>query len=118
MGLAEDDGERDQIRKYWDGMIEGMGKKDTGQFLRHIWVSKYGDLKNVDLFTALKLHIEEKQIKSLDFAKTCSEECQRYIELLRANKDDLGDAAAHVGVLVNDLGFDQTLPLVMAIWIR
>jgi hypothetical protein len=114
MGLAEDDGERDQIRKYWDGMIEGMGKKDTGQFLRHIWVSKYGDLKNVDLFTALKLHIEEKQIKSLDFAKTCSEECQRYIELLRANKDDLGDAAAHVGVLVNDLGFDQTLPLLLS----
>ena len=115
MGLAKDDGQRDQIRKYWDGMIQGMGKKDVGQFLRHIWVSKYGDLKNVDLYTALKQHIEGQQIQSLDFAKTCSEECDRYIELLRASKAELGDAAKRVNTLVNDLGFDQTLPLLLSV---
>jgi uncharacterized protein with ParB-like and HNH nuclease domain len=115
MGLAADDPERDQIRKYWDGMIEGMGKKDVGQFLRHIWVSKYGDLKNVDLYTALKKHIEDKKVKSIDFAQTCSEECEKYIELLRANKDDLGESAAkNVNALINDLGFDQTLPLLLS----
>lgn len=115
MGLAVNDMERDQIRKYWNGMIEGMGKKDIGQFLRHIWVSKYGDLKNIDLYTALKKHIDEKKIKSLNFAKTCSEECEKYIELLRANKDDLGmGAAKSIGVLVNDLGFEQTLPLLLS----
>ena len=50
----------------------------------------------------------------MDFAKTCSEECQRYIELLKASKDDLGDAAKHVNALVNDVGFDQTLPLLLS----
>jgi len=115
MGLAASDPERDQIRKYWDGMIEGMGKKDVGQFLRHIWVSKYGDLKNIDLYTALKKHIEEEKVKSVDFAQTCSEECEKYIELLRANKDDLGlGAAKSVGALVNDLGFEQALPLLLS----
>lgn len=115
MGLAANDPERDQIRKYWDGMIVGMGKKDVGQFLRHIWVSKYGDLKNIDLYTALKKHIEDKKVDSLDFARTCSEECDKYIELLRANKDDLGESAAKsVGALVNDLGFEQTLPLLLS----
>src|SRR5271170_2215098 len=91
-----------------------MGKKDVGQLIRHIWVSTYGDLKSIDLFTALKQHIEGKQIKSLDFARTCSEECGRYVELLRASKDDLGEAARPVSVLVNDLGFDQTLPLLLS----
>ena len=114
MGLASDDSERNRIRKYWDGMIEGMGKKDVSMFLRHIWVSKYGDLKNQDLFSALKKHIEIKEIKSLDFAKTCSEECERYIELLKANKEDLGDAAPYVDILVNDLGFDPALPLLLS----
>ncbi|HWO31267.1 MAG TPA: hypothetical protein VNO32_20935, partial [Candidatus Acidoferrum sp.] len=114
MGLANSDGERDQIRRYWDGIIEAMGKKDVGQLIRHIWVSTYGDLKSIDLFTALKQHIEGKQIKSLDFARTCSEECGRYVELLRASKDDLGEAARPVSVLVNDLGFDQTLPLLLS----
>jgi len=115
MGLAASDPERDQIRTYWDGMIEGMGKKDVGQFLRHIWVSKYGDLKNIDLYTALKKHIEDKKFGSLDFARTCSEECAKYVELLRANKDDLGEGAAKsVSALVNDLGFEQTLPLLLS----
>jgi hypothetical protein len=114
MGLAANDDKRNQIRKYWDGMIEGMGKKDLGLFLRHIWVSKYGDLKNIDLFSALKKHIEDKNINSVDFAKTCSEECDRYIEVVRASKEDLGDAAKHIDTLVNDLGFDVTLPLLLS----
>lgn len=114
MGLAENDDERNRIRKYWDGMIEGMGKKDASAFLRHVWVSKYGDLKNQDLFTALKEHIEGKAIKSLDFAKTCSEECGRYIILLKASKDDLHDAASSIDALVNDLGFDVSLPLLLS----
>jgi len=114
MGLAKDDGERKAIRKYWDGMIEGMGKKDASQFLRHIWVSKYGDLKNVDLFTALKEHIESKNIAAKDFAHTSSEECNRYLELLRARKEEIGDAAPHIDTLVNDLGFDAALPLLLS----
>jgi hypothetical protein len=114
MGLAKDDSERKAIRKYWDGMIEGMGKKDASQFLRHVWVSKYGDLKNVDLFTALKDHIENKNIQAKQFAHTCSEECNRYLELLRARKEEIGDGAPYIDILVNDLGFEVALPLLLS----
>lgn len=114
MGLAKNDDERKAIRKYWDGMIEGMGNKDAGQFLRHVWVSKYGDLKNVDLFTALKEHIESNKIQAGDFAHTCAEDCNSYLELLRARKEEIGDAAPHVNAVVSDLGFDAALPLLLS----
>ena len=91
-----------------------MGRRDIGQFLRHVWVSKYGDLKSQDLFTALKAHIEDRKISSIDFARSCAEDCVLYIQLLNANTDELGDAAAYIRVLVRDLGFDVTLPLLLS----
>ena len=100
MGSAEDDAARDKVRGYWNHMIEGMGRRDISQFLRHVWVSTYGDLKNQDLFTALKEHIEAQGIKSLDFSRTCSEECDRYVELITANRQQLGDSAPYIETLV------------------
>jgi hypothetical protein len=38
--------DRKQIRKVWNEMLASMGRRDIGRFLRHLWVSKYGDLKN------------------------------------------------------------------------
>lgn len=115
MGVAVDDTERDKIRAYWDQMIQGMGRKDISQFLRHIWVSKYGDLKNQDLFTALKEHIEVNGIKSIDFAQTCSTECDKYVELVNADKNALGVARRYVESLVAKLGFEVTLPLLLSV---
>ena len=54
MGYATTDDERNRIRKYWDGMVEGMGRRDINQFLRHVWISKYGDLKSEDLFHGIE----------------------------------------------------------------
>jgi hypothetical protein len=52
--------DRTQIRQLWNEMLERMGKRDITRFLRHLWVSKYGDLKDQDLFSALRKHIDEK----------------------------------------------------------
>jgi len=114
MGHAEDDLQRNKIRVHWDHMVEGMGRKDIGQFLRHVWVSKFGDLKNQDLFTALKDHIEKQGIKSLEFAQTCSDECDLYINLVTANKQHLGNAAPYIETLVDKLGFELSLPLLLS----
>jgi pyrimidine operon attenuation protein/uracil phosphoribosyltransferase len=65
------DSDRKEIRSIWTQMIQKMGTHDIHDFLRAMWVSKYGDLKQDDLFTALKKHIEESQVASLDFAKLC-----------------------------------------------
>jgi uncharacterized protein with ParB-like and HNH nuclease domain len=55
MHVAETDDDRKQIRDFWNEMLERMGRRDINRFLRHMWVSKYGDLKSKDLFTALKV---------------------------------------------------------------
>ncbi len=116
MGEAQSDAERASIRDFWNEMIEDMGRRNINRFLRHMWVSKYGDLKNIDLFTALKQHIEKNKISSVDFARTCSEECVRYVELLKADEKDLVSAARYVKALVDDLGFDSALPLLLSVY--
>ena len=95
-------------------MIEDMGRRNINRFLRHMWVSKYGDLKNVDLFSALKKHIEANKINGVDFARTCSEECIRYVQLLRADKKQLGGAAPYIGKIAGDLGFESALPVLLS----
>ena len=51
-------------------MLEQMGRRDINRFLRHMWVSKYGDLKSQDLFTALKARIENDNIGSMGLPVT------------------------------------------------
>jgi hypothetical protein len=114
MGKADGTDARKQIRGLWDDMVEGMGKQDINRFIRHMWLSKYGDLKSIDLFTALKAHIEEKKQSPVDFAASCANECERYIELWNANEDQLGDAAVYVKTLARDLRIDSSMPLLLS----
>jgi hypothetical protein len=114
MGEAKSDADRGLIRDFWNDMIEDMGRRNINRFLRHMWVSKYGDLKNVDLFSALKQHIEGNKINSVDFARTCSEECVRYVQLLKAETKQLGDAAPYVSRIAGDLGFESALPVLLS----
>src|SRR5258708_8061699 len=117
MRFAESDAQRKQIREHWNEMLEQMGRRDINRFLRHMWVSKYGDLKTQDLFTALKQHIEKHSIASLEFTRSCSEECVSYVELLNVDKA-LGDAAPYVQRLVSELDFQSALPLLLSSYLR
>ncbi len=112
------DADRGQIRDFWNEMIEGMGRRDINRFLRHLWVSKYGDLKSQDLFSALKALIDDKKINPVGFAQACSEECTRYVELWNADEEHLGGAAPHIKTLIIELGFEAALPLLMAGYTR
>jgi hypothetical protein len=105
MRVANPESDRPQIRALWTAMLEQMGRRDTNRFLRHLWVSKYGDIKE-DLFTALKTHIEASSIGSVDFVRECHAECGRYVELLDG-KETLGDAKKHVEFLVRVLDIQQ-----------
>jgi hypothetical protein len=105
---------RQQIRSQWNDMVEGMAKRDPSRFIRHMWLSKYGDLKSVDLFTALKEHIETDNKDPLEFAKSCAEECTRYVELVKADEEHLKEAAPYVKTLVSDLHMDAPLSVLLS----
>jgi hypothetical protein len=109
------DGDRKEIRSIWTQMLQKMGTHDIHAFLRAMWVSKYGDLKQDDLFTALKKHIEKSQISSLDFAKLCGNECDDYTELVTADEKEIPpEAISFVRALMRELNFKPAVPLLLS----
>ena len=105
---------RQQIRGQWNDMVEEMAKRDPSRFIRHMWLSKYGDLKSTDLFTALKDHIENNKKDPLEFAQSCAAECTRYVELVKAAEEHLKEATPYVKTLVSDLHIDAPLPVLLS----
>ncbi len=108
--------EKDQkkVREYWTDMIERMGKRDINRFLRHMWVSNYGDLKAQDLFSELKTHIEKKGISSLDFARTCKDECEYYVQLISIEAEHLGKSTTYVKSILTGLDAQVSLPALLS----
>jgi hypothetical protein len=80
-----------------------------------MWVSKWGDLKKDDLFTALKKDIEKNQFGSLDFAKRCGLECSDYIELVTADEKELAkESVPFIRALMRELSFKPAVPLLLS----
>ena len=109
------DADRKDIRAIWTEMIQKMGTHDIHDFLRAMWVSRYGDLKKDDLFTALKKHIEDNHINSLEFAKQCGDECDDYIQLVTADENQIPkESFLFVRALTRELGFKPCVPLLLS----
>lgn len=115
--MAASDADRKSLRELWNEMMTAMGRRDITRFLRHMWVSKYGDLKSQDLFSALKDHIEKGNISSLAFAQDCSAECTRYVELLEAKDEHFAKGAPYIRTLIRDLDYQSALPLLMSAYL-
>lgn len=118
MGEAKSDADRKQIRESWTEMVEQMKERDITQFFRHLWVSKYGDLKKTDLFTALKEHIKSESINSVDFARACEDECDKYVHLINVDKFYLEPADSYVAKLYKELNQRAALPLLLSCFNR
>jgi hypothetical protein len=114
MKEAKPESDRKPIREVWTEMIKRMARRDINRFLRHMWVSKYGDLKSTDLFTALKSHIEGKSIGSLTFARSCHEECEYYVQLISLDEIGLGKSTKYVRTLLRNLNAQASLPLLLS----
>lgn len=107
--------DRKDIRAIWTEMIQKMGTHDIHDFLRAMWVSRYGDLKKDDLFTALKKYIDDNHVKSLDFAKQCGDECDDYIQLVTADETQMPrESFPFVRALTRELGFKPAMPLLLS----
>jgi hypothetical protein len=113
MRRGANDVERRAVRLKWNYMLKELGRRDISRFLRHMWLSRYGDLKARGLFNELKDHLTEKKLSSLDFVEACVVDCDSYISLL--DQTTLPeDAANNVAGLVKYLGITSSLPLLLA----
>ncbi len=109
-----DSNTRKVVRQTWNGMVQQMGRRDVSRFLRHFWLSQYGDLKAKGLYSEIKTHLETKQITSLDFAQACSDACEDYLLLLDVDKSLPKDAQRDVEGLVRFLSAQNSLPLLLS----
>jgi len=107
--------DRKAIRNFWTEMLNGLKRFDINDFLRHLWVSKYGDLKARQLFVALKDKIEgDKTLSSKDFAQSCAEACTNYVHILTVDKDAINEKVAPaLKGLVQELDVESARPLLL-----
>lgn len=59
MRRAPDKTARRLVRQHWNTLLRQMGRRDVSRFLRHMWVSTYGDLKAEGLYSAIKKNLEQ-----------------------------------------------------------
>lgn len=85
MRRAPDATARKIVRQHWNAMLRELAKRDVSRFLRHLWVSRYGDIKSEGLFAAIKRELEAVKLESVTFAEQCAEECDDYVALMDAN---------------------------------
>lgn len=108
--------DRKDIRSIWTEMVQKMGAHDIEAFLRALWVSRYGDLKE-DLFTALKKYIEDNKIQSRDFARLCGDECDDYIHLVTADDQIPTNSRELVRAITRELNSRAAVPLLLSAYL-
>ena len=106
--------ERQTVRQTWNSMIQQMGQRDVARFLRHFWLSQYGDLKAKGLYSEIKEHLTHKKLTSIDFAQGCMEACEDYLKLLSVDKSLPKESQMDVEGLVRHLSVQNSLPLLLS----
>ena len=106
--------ERQTVRQTWNSMIQQMGRRDVARFLRHLWLSQFGDLKAKGLYSEIKDHLTKNKTTSIDFAQACVEACEDYLKLIEIDKSLPKDASNDVQGLVRCLNVQNSLPLLLS----
>jgi len=114
MRMTGDVASRGRVRERWNFMLEKMGRRDIDRFLRHMWLSKYGDVKARGLFREIKEYLQQNKIQSVQFSDACADECEQYVALIDLNRDILGRAYQYAAALVKYLDVPSSLPLLLA----
>jgi hypothetical protein len=96
-------------------MLRELGKRDVSRFLRHLWVSRYGDIKAEGLYAAIKRELEAQKLDSIVFAELCAEECDDYVALLDCSVSlPTKQGKANLEGLVKYLQLRSAPPLLLA----
>jgi hypothetical protein len=106
--------DRSKVRETWSRILEMMGTKNIDKFLRHMWVSTYGDLKARGLFHEIKSHLDDTSTGSVEFVDLCFDECEAYLQIVNHDDTALGAASPFVKGTVDYLQSMSALPLLLA----
>lgn len=102
------------VREKWNEMIRQLGRRDVSRFLRHMWLSRHGDVKSYGLYDVIKKNLETNQIGSLSFAEQCAEECDAYVALLDQRIAAAGEVKSDLEGLLKYLDAPNSLPVLLS----
>lgn len=114
MRRARNDKERSIVRQHWNSMLRELGRRDVSRFLRHLWVSHYGDLKSEGLFVAIRRELDSKKMSSVAFAELCADECDDYITILDVNIPLASNGLRNLEGIIKYLQITAAPPLLLA----
>ena len=90
--------QREEIVRRWESVVSFQTDTEIKAFLRHFWISKYGDIKSQSLYREVKFKIEEENINSIDLSTELSDTAKLYRKLKNAD-DDNEDVSELLGVV-------------------
>lgn len=106
--------ERQTVRQTWNTTIQQLARRDVSRFLRHLWLSQFGDLKAKGLYSEIKDHLTQNKITSVNFAQACMEACEDYLKLVNVDKSLPKASSKNVEGLIRYLGVQNSLPLLLS----
>ena len=80
---------RDDIVDLWGEVIEFETDTVIKNYLRHYWISHYGDVKTQSLYREIKSHIVNKGVDSLEFSRSLRDAAAIYRDIRSARDDDV-----------------------------
>jgi hypothetical protein len=104
--------ERQEIIDLWREILEMEGDPNLKTFLRHYWVSRYGDIKTQSLYREIKARILADNVSSLDLSRSLRDAATIYESLLLA-RDDSNEVASLLAD-VNALGASALYPALLS----
>lgn len=78
----------DRIISLWDDVLSFDNDQLIKNFIRHYWVSKYGDVKTQSLYREIKTQIEDQNINSETFSKSLYDAAGLYRAILAGEADN------------------------------
>jgi hypothetical protein len=81
------EGQRDAIVERWEDVIAFRSDGDIKAFLRHYWISHYGDVKSQSLYREVKTRVESDDIQSLELSTQLRDSARLYRKLKKADVD-------------------------------
>ncbi len=114
MSRAGSASDRAAVRSKWNIVVRQLGRRDIARFLRHMWVSRHGDVKGQGLYAEIKSNLIANTIKSVDFVDGCADECEIYVDLLDGTLDVEKEAKNNLVGLLSYLDAQPALPLMLA----
>lgn len=107
---------RPAVALKWDSLIRDFGGIDLSTFIRHSWMSRYGDVSKKRAYTTIKHEVNELRLTSFAYIDELSVDAEVYLGLTDVSRIERGDRELSDLIFgLNALRARQALPLLLAV---